>query len=169
MLLCPIQSPCRITQKFGLNPQIYGQFGLKGHPGIDFTGPKPGVSVRIYSPIEGKVVDVGDQKNKGYGKYVRIRSLCPDGTGRVKEIILGHLSRIDVVIGQFIPMGEYVGMMGNTGFSTAMHLHMGLRFIKDGPVMNANNGFAGYIDFLPFIVFWVDKPQVDSLVLYPNG
>jgi LysM repeat protein len=34
-----------------------------------------------------------------------------------------HLSRIDVVVGQDIERGEMIGAVGNTGLSTASHLH----------------------------------------------
>ena len=42
-----IQRRPRITQNFGLNPQIYEQFNMRGHNGVDY-----GVSVGtpIYSP-----------------------------------------------------------------------------------------------------------------------
>lgn len=167
MLHCPVKSPCRITQVFGENPKIYSQFGLKGHNGIDFTGPEKGVPVAIYSAIEGYVYEIGNQGKAGYGKYVRVRSHSPDDRGRLKETIYAHLSDITVKQGQFMPMGDKVGIMGNTGFSTALHLHFGLRFLNTiGKVLDAGNGYSGYIDCLPYIRFWVDKPELSSLVTY---
>ena len=165
MLLCPVQSPCRKTQDFGERPTVYAQFGLKGHNGIDLTGPTKGVLVPIYSALEGYVHQVGDQGAKGYGKFVRIRSTSPDNQGRLKETVYGHLSRIDVKEGQFMPLGEPLGIMGATGFADAPHLHFGLRFLNlRGLVLNEDNGFSGYIDQWPYLRFWVDGPEKDRLV-----
>ena len=168
MILCPIRSPVRITQHFKDSPAVYKQFGLKAHGGIDITGPKRGELVPVYAPLDGSVFEVGDQGKGGYGKYVRLRT-PPNSKGICREIVLGHFSRIDVKAGAEINIGDPMGMMGNTGFSSAPHVHIGLRKIgPDGLVLNASNGFAGYLDIEPYLIFWGD-PKAFGLVSYPNG
>ena len=36
----PVEEKYRISQAFGLNPQIYKRFGMKGHNGIDYACPQ---------------------------------------------------------------------------------------------------------------------------------
>ena len=55
--------------------------------------------------------------NFGYGNYIKIKH--PNGT----ETIYGHLSRVDVSVGQSVSRGEQIGAVGSTGNSTGPHLH----------------------------------------------
>lgn len=159
MILSPVQSPCRITQRFGERPEVYAQFGLKGHNGIDFTGPQKGVLVPVFSPFDATVYEVGDQGVKGYGKHVRLRT-APNSKGIRREIIFGHLSVVSVELNQEVAIGDSLGIMGNTGFSSGPHLHLGLRRIApDGTVIDAGNGFAGYVDFEKYLLFWSTDPK----------
>jgi murein DD-endopeptidase MepM/ murein hydrolase activator NlpD len=169
MILCPIQSPVRITQHFASNPATYKKFGLKAHAGIDLTGPRPSELVPVYAPLDGTIYEVGNQgDDEGYGKYIRLRT-APNVKGIRREIVLGHFSRIDVEPGDEVSLGDPVGMMGSTGFSTAPHVHIGLRKIAaDGSVMDATNGYAGYLDIEPYLLFWGD-PKALKLARYPNG
>ena len=154
MILCPLQNPCRVTQRFGQRPDVYKQFGLKGHNGVDFAGQHPGELVPVYSPYDAVVHEVGDQGTKGYGRFVRLRT-APNAAGYRRELVLGHLSSIVVNAKQEISLGDSIGIMGNTGFSSGPHLHLGLRRIApNGSVVDENNGFSGYIDFLPWLLFW---------------
>ena len=139
----------RVTQKFGENPQIYTKYGHKGHNGCDFG---PDGNETLYGPFGGQV-KVGDQGDAGYGKYVKIR----DGD---KELTIGHLREIFVLDGQKVHMGEKLGLMGNTGFSTAKHTHITLKFTENAgslwsrKVLNQDNGFGGAIDPLPYMITW---------------
>lgn len=155
MLLCPLRSPCRLTQKFGERPKVYAQFGLKGHNGIDYAAEAPNEKKPLYAPMEGIVSEVGDTADKGYGKYIRIVNQTPDSQGRFKEVTLGHFDSIMVTKGQSVMLGEQVGIMGSTGFSSAVHVHFGLRHIDSQKnVLDYNNGYKGAVDFLPFIISW---------------
>lgn len=167
MFLSPIAGINRITQKFGLRPDVYAQFGMKGHNGIDFTGRFKTQMATIYAPIEGIVTVVQDDGKAGYGKHVKIRTVSPDAKGRIKEVVLGHLSECKVVQGQFVYQLDEVGVEGNTGFSTAPHLHCGLRFIdaKTNTVLDYNNGFKGYVDFLPYLRFWTLPDQKEAYAI----
>ena len=58
--------------------------------------------------------------NKGYGKYI----LIDHGYGY--ETLYAHLSKIYVEEGQMVKRWDLIGLTGNTGKSTAPHLHYGV-------------------------------------------
>lgn len=131
-----------ITQHFGERPQIYKP--LKGHDGIDFRTKfedSPDGKRIVTCAAAGIVKKVGDQGTKGYGRYVRIEH--PDGS----ETVYGHLTMSYIKPKQEVDEGEKLGVSGNTGFSSAPHLHFGYRPAN----YNSTNGFGGYIDPLPFL------------------
>jgi murein DD-endopeptidase MepM/ murein hydrolase activator NlpD len=165
MLPCPLQGPVRLTQHFGQHPEIYKQFGLKGHNGIDLTGPKAGALVPVHAPYDAEVYEVGDQGKKGYGKFIRLRTAA-NKKGVRREIVLAHLSLVSVKPGQEVSLGDAIGIMGNTGFSTGPHVHLGLRRVADGKIIDYNNGYMGYVDFEKYLQFWADPA---TLVTYPYG
>ena len=53
----------------------------------------------------------------GYGNCIEIQHEGGYST------LYGHLSSIDVSVGQTVGQGEYIGGTGSTGSSTANHLH----------------------------------------------
>ncbi|MBN1779595.1 M23 family metallopeptidase [bacterium] len=59
-------------------------------------------------------------KNKGFGKYI----IIDHGYGY--ETLYGHLSEIFVKKGQQVKRWDLIGLTGNTGKSTAPHLHYGV-------------------------------------------
>lgn len=162
-ILCPVESwpgPVRLTQGFGLHPEVYKQFGLKGHNGLDYTGPTKGKLVPIYAPMDCIVTQVGDQGEHGYGKFVRVRSLARNRDEQYRECVFGHLSDHTVKSGDVLSLGTAFATMGNTGFSSGPHLHWGLRFLdKNMRILNEANGFSGYIDQSPWVLYWKRDPS----------
>ncbi len=63
----------------------------------------------------GKVSIAG--REGGYGSMVEINH----GNGLATRY--GHLSRIEVKVGQMVRIGETIGRIGSTGRSTRPHLH----------------------------------------------
>lgn len=55
--------------------------------------------------------------NGGYGLYVVIKH--PDGS----STLYGHMSRVDVSVGDRVGQGQSIGLSGNTGKSTGPHVH----------------------------------------------
>jgi LysM repeat protein len=55
--------------------------------------------------------------NFGYGNYIKIKH--SNGT----ETLYGHLSRVNVSVGESVSRGEQIGAVGSTGNSTGPHLH----------------------------------------------
>ena len=82
------------------------------HPGIDISTPR---GTKVTAPADGVVVFVG--RKRGYGKALVINH----GFGVVTRY--GHLDGWNVKPGQRIRRGDPVAFVGNTGRSTAPHLH----------------------------------------------
>ena len=82
------------------------------HTGIDLRG-DTGEPVR--ATATGTVTIAGRQG--GYGNMVEISH----GNGLATRF--GHLSSISVKVGQVVRIGEIIGNIGSTGFSTGPHLH----------------------------------------------
>jgi len=85
----------------------------KMHPGIDFSAPK---GTPIYSTGDGIVKKVRSSFG-GYGKQIEI----DHGYGYVTKY--AHMNSFNVKLGQKIKRGECIGYVGNSGRSTAPHLH----------------------------------------------
>ena len=90
------------------------------HTGLDFRG-ETGDPVR--ATADGTVTVAG--WNGGYGKMVEI----DHGNGFSTRY--GHLSDIDVKVGQRVRAGQIVGKVGSTGRSTGPHLHYETRVDGD--------------------------------------
>jgi murein DD-endopeptidase MepM/ murein hydrolase activator NlpD len=97
-------------------------FGLRVHPiykvkkmhsGIDFAAT---IGTPIYATADGKVLEVS-VKFSGYGKMVEI----DHGFGYKTRY--AHMHEFAVRSGQSIKRGDLIGYVGNTGMSTAPHLH----------------------------------------------
>ncbi len=100
-----------LSEKFGnrIDP-FTGQPDF--HPGLDISTPR---GTRITAPADGVVVFCG-QKN-GYGNAMVI----DHGYGVVTRY--GHMDGFNVRPGQRVRRGDVIGFVGNTGRSTAPHLH----------------------------------------------
>ncbi|MBN2030532.1 M23 family metallopeptidase [bacterium] len=95
------------------------------HPGLDISI-KPESEVFASAAGTVKAVNTKVIKNKGYGKYI----LIDHGYGY--ETLYAHLSKIYVNEGQKVKRGDLIGLTGNTGKSTAPHLHYGV-FVNGEP------------------------------------
>jgi murein DD-endopeptidase MepM/ murein hydrolase activator NlpD len=83
------------------------------HPGTDIAAP---TGTAIFASNNGTVIqasDIGD----GYGNCVRIDH------GNGVESIYGHMSSINVSVGQAVSKGQTIGGVGMTGWATGPHLH----------------------------------------------
>lgn len=90
------------------------------HNGVDFPVPD---GTPVHTVMSGQVVFAGAFKQ--YGNMVVV-----ENGGR--QVRYAHLSEIRVQFGQIVPAGWVVGLSGNTGSSTAPHLHLDVRVIKSG-------------------------------------
>jgi murein DD-endopeptidase MepM/ murein hydrolase activator NlpD len=108
---------------FGYRSDPFNTANAEFHPGIDFKGNK-GDAVKCTA--NGTIVFAG--WFGGYGNCVRIQHI------NSLETLYGHLSHIDVKVGQKVSAGDIVGEVGSTGHSTGTHLHYEVR--KNGRPVN---------------------------------
>ena len=102
------------------------------HHGSDWAGPTPGSKPDIQNVTAGKVVWAGNAG--GWGKTVIVQT--PDGY----TVQYAHLDSIDVKVGDQVPAGGKIGVMGSTGNVTGTHLDMivtknGKTLKRDGTVL----------------------------------
>jgi murein DD-endopeptidase MepM/ murein hydrolase activator NlpD len=90
------------------------------HTGLDFRGD---VGEQVRTTAAGQVTQAG--WSGGYGKMVEV----DHGNGLATRY--GHLSEIDVSVGQTVKLGQVVGRLGSTGRSTGPHLHYETRVEGD--------------------------------------
>ena len=111
---------------FGVvNGRFTGGFGYRNDPftrrrvmhnGIDVAAPS-GSAVRAYT--DGRVITAGWTGMGGNGVII------DHGNGLVTAYY--HLSRINVSVGQQVSVGQTIGGVGSTGYSTGSHLHFEVR------------------------------------------
>ncbi len=103
---------------------ISSGFGMRWgrlHKGIDIAG-----SGLIRAADNGRVVSAGWDGD--YGNCVVIDH------GNGIETLYGHMKSIRVKVGDVVPKGKILGVMGETGDATGVHLHFEVH--KNGRVMN---------------------------------
>lgn len=153
-LFYPVK-PFILNQGFGLNPQMYAPFGLKGHNGLDLQAYH---GQPVYAAHDGTCYTEIDN-NQGHGVVIRSdEPFLYDGQMVHMKSIYWHLVDANAVVktGQKVKAGDLIGYADNTGFSTGDHLHFGL---KPQAWNESNwtwynteqtNGFLGAIDPTPF-------------------
>lgn len=85
----------------------------KFHYGLDFTAPR---GTEVYATGNGKVISVKSSK-RGLGYHI----VVDHGYGY--ETLYAHFDKFNVKKGQKVKRGDVIGFVGNTGMSTAPHLH----------------------------------------------
>jgi murein DD-endopeptidase MepM/ murein hydrolase activator NlpD len=110
----PISNKQLIALASGFGFRIHPVYKVKKmHAGIDFAA---SIGTPIYATADGKVAVV-DVRFSGYGKVVEI----DHGFGYRTRY--AHMHDFAVRAGQNVKRGDLIGYVGNTGLSTAPHLH----------------------------------------------
>ncbi|MDW3211825.1 MAG: M23 family metallopeptidase [Reichenbachiella sp.] len=138
--ISPLDHYKRITSNFGerYNP-LKKQKDF--HKGIDFAAE---VGTPVQSTAAGTVISVSSNHG-GYGKKIEIEH----NEGFITKY--AHLSEIKVKEGELVTLGQVIGLSGNTGASTAPHLHY--EVLKEGE----------YVD--PLDYFTIQNQQIGDKVL----
>lgn len=108
---------------------------MKMHTGIDFTAK---VGTEIFATGDGTIT-TAIKSRTGYGNHVVINH------GFGYKTLYAHLNRIDVRVGQKIKRGTIIGSVGNTGTSTAPHLHY--EVIHNGKKVDPINFFFNDLSY----------------------
>lgn len=93
--------------------------GIHGHNAVDLAS---AYGSNIMASANGTVIIARTSGwNGGYGEYVAISH--PNGT----QTVYGHMSAVDVSVGDTVTQGQIIGRVGSTGNSTGPHVHFEVR------------------------------------------
>lgn len=163
--------------KTGQN-QITQHYGNKGHTGVDLVKYKSQTD-GIIAHSSGKVIfcqtgmthnnEVGN--NASYGNCVKI--LHDNGY----YTLYAHLASVNVRLNQYVQKGQEIGYMGNTGNSSAAHLHFevfnnnNVRInpepYLDSDLPNSSTSYTGIITYQAYTDGWL--PEVKKCDDTPDG
>ena len=103
--------------------KVTQQYKGSAHDGLDLVGLS---DKNIYSTVDGTVERAGWENSanmkQGFGRYVRIKQ-----SGSNDRYYFGHLSKVNVKVGQTVKQGDILGIEGSTGKSTGSHCHYCVR------------------------------------------
>lgn len=150
-ILASVASPhlLRLSSNFGIR---YGE----RHEGVDIARSNlaklSGAKIPIMSIGDGVVMQISNYPNRGYGKQVIIQHSSKSGRAilelLVEKLMMGevvltekmmsrmgtgvmthyaHLNKLNVKKGDFVKAGSVIGLMGETGHSRGVHLHLEVR------------------------------------------
>jgi murein DD-endopeptidase MepM/ murein hydrolase activator NlpD len=119
----PSRWPVRgsVNSEFGRRPSPWTQ-STEFHSGIDIRAQ---MGTPIHAPAAGTVVVAGPAHE--YGTAVMLDH------GQEIKTLYGHLSKVNVKVGQKVERGTLLALSGNTGRSSGPHLHYEI-FVKGQPV-----------------------------------
>lgn len=124
----------RFTQAFGCSIYDFEPYnatlGCYYHNGIDLAAP-------LGTPLvasDGGTVIVAGWCDCGLGYYVKIDH------GNGYYTLYGHMSVIEVTVGQEVSQGERIGQVGSTGNSTGPHVHF---------ILKTDQAELNPLDYLP--------------------
>lgn len=120
-----LQKSMNILSGFGY--RIHPVYKIKKfHEGVDFPAR---VGTAIQSTGDGVVLEAG--WHHGYGNCVRISH------GYGYESWYAHMNKMNVRVGEHVKKGQKIGEVGDTGLSTAPHLHYEVHY-KGAPINPIN-------------------------------
>lgn len=112
----------KINNEFGFRRNPFGGRTYEFHGGMDIDGERGDI---VVAPANGTVLKSGYQG--GYGNMIEV----DHGNGLTSRY--GHLSKMEVEVGDSITRGQLIGFVGSTGRSTGPHLHYEIR-MNDKPI-----------------------------------
>lgn len=120
-----------VTSPYGYrrhpHPSMKGKILM--HNGIDLISKKKQAAVKLYAPFDGEIIEAAYDEENGSGNYIKIKSKIGND-----EYIFSfcHLrENIPELKGKKVSKGEWCAVMGKSGRSTAVHLHLTIRKNKE--------------------------------------
>ena len=104
-------SQAKLVSKFGYRIDPFSK-RYKRHEGHDFSAK---VGTDVFATADGMVIS--SKYNGSFGNFIEISH------GNGYKTIYGHLYKRHVKKGSYVKRGDKIGEVGNTGRSTAPHLH----------------------------------------------
>lgn len=118
-----------VTSPFGYRTHpIYGYYSL--HNGIDYGG---GCGRSLQAAAAGKVVAKYYSSVYGNRLFVYVGNI----NGKNLTLVYNHAASYGVSVGQQVSRGQAIGVVGDSGWSTACHLH--LTVLENGRPVNPMN------------------------------
>lgn len=124
----PVNGSYTIAARFG-DVGVWARY----HTGFDFAAP---IGTPLRAPTAGTVMNAGPGSAAPWaGNYVVIKQA--DGT----QVLMAHMSRVDVKVGQKVSACDPVGAVGQTGRAFGPHMHFEVypKGIEPGDVYKAVN------------------------------
>lgn len=129
----------------------------RSHAGVDIGAP---TGTPIYSISDGKVVFAEYGYNGGYGNKIVVQHYI---NGQNYTSLYGHLSSINVNVGDIVTKDSVIGFVGNTGNSYGSHLHLNLCIGLTSCVSRWETTDPGaYINFPPNNTYYYDRTSYYS-------
>ena len=149
------------------------------HYGIDITNADRNAPRIVYANGKGKVTHVGEHPTAG--KFICI--LYKDAefvSGAIKDVVIRyfHLEKINVKSGAYVNKDTIIAIYGNTGSSTAAHLHVEVdldareKYANYTPQTSKSNNYlkAGVDSTVnPRAVLWCKKSAPDNQYVIDSG
>jgi len=123
LFMYPLPTKRYITSYYGMRKDpISG--ALQFHDGVDF---RANTGTTVMAALDGTISVVSESWL--YGKYIIMSH--PNGY----KTLYGHLNAYSVKQGDRVARGKKIGEVGNTGYSTGPHLHLGI-YDKNNKLIN---------------------------------
>jgi murein DD-endopeptidase MepM/ murein hydrolase activator NlpD len=127
----PVRMRAGVRFSSGFGYRIHPIFKVrKLHLGVDFAAKR---GTPVYATADGVIISNDVFGGRGFGKHLTISH------GYGYHTLYAHMDRVVRRIGQRVKRGDLIGYVGNTGRSTAPHLHY--EVIRNGQRVNPINYF----------------------------
>lgn len=162
---CALKGDNKVFFCDGFNPpkgaeSLYKRFGMTAHNGTDMPATQ---YTPIYCSQDGIVDEICSEVSRGLGiGMITKRKFYCDETGKEEyfKIRYWHNLANYVKVGDEVTVGQVIGLVGNTGYSSGPHIHFELKPVKvtfkDGKIRKVTNilqtnGYFGAVNAMPYM------------------
>lgn len=151
----PAPSAFRLVNPVGCESVISSRFGVRRdydgdgidddiHEGLDITRRHADCTPLILNGADGVVMDASSAGS--YGNHVVVSSVVG---GQEWRVWYAHMAQMFVSKGQVVKAGAVIGVMGSSGNSSGVHLHLSLQ--KIGAPTPQGSPLANVVDPEPLV------------------